>query len=120
VARRSNQRSSRRAAPPPCHRELKGCNDNIINLAVKAAESAGIPEADIVPAYQAFRRGTHTEDGRGHWIVPTAAQETAVLNTWGPLVPVPVFDRRGSGAALDLCAETGKVFKNSTERANLS
>jgi hypothetical protein len=78
--------------PYPCRSELNGCNDNIITLGVKAAESAGIPEADIVPVYQAFGGGTYTDDGGGQWIVPTAAQETAILNTWGPLVPTPVFD----------------------------
>jgi hypothetical protein len=76
----------------PCRSELNGCNDNIINLTVKAAESAGIPEADIVPVYQAFGGGTYTDDGGGHWILPTATQETAILNTWGSLVPTPVFD----------------------------
>jgi hypothetical protein len=71
---------------------LNGCNDNIINLAVNAAESAGIPEADIVPVYQAFGGGYFTDDGGGQWILPTAQQETDILNTWGPLVPTPVFD----------------------------
>jgi hypothetical protein len=78
--------------PYPCRSELNGCNDNIINLAVKAAESAGILEADIVPVYQTFGGGFFADDGGGHWILPTAQQETDILNTWGPLVPTPVFD----------------------------
>ena len=58
--------------PYPCRSELNGCNDNIITLAVKAAESAGIPEADIVPVYQAFGGGYFADDGGGQWILPTA------------------------------------------------
>ena len=56
--------------PYPCRSELNGCNDNIITLAVKAAESAGIPEADIVPVYQAFGGGFFADDGGGQWILP--------------------------------------------------
>src|SRR5580700_7349635 len=40
---------------------------NIIPAAVSAAETAGVPLADIVPVYQAFGGG-----GYASWIVPTA------------------------------------------------
>ena len=60
---------------------------NIIPAAVSAAETAGVPLADIVPVYQAFGGG-----GYASWIVPTPAQEQQILSTWGASVPSPAFD----------------------------
>jgi hypothetical protein len=54
---------------------------------VSAAESQGIPLADIVPVYQAFGGG-----GFSSWILPTAAQEQIIISIWGSLVPIPAFD----------------------------
>jgi len=51
---------------------------NIIPLAVQAAESIGIPQKDLVPVYQAFGGG-----GYASWILPTAAQEQAILSEMG-------------------------------------
>jgi hypothetical protein len=64
-----------------------GADYNTINLAVAAAENAGIPQADIVPVYQAFGGG-----GYSSWTLPTASQEQQILSTWGSLVPTPAFD----------------------------
>jgi hypothetical protein len=61
-------------------------------LAVTAAESEGIPLADIVPVYEAFGGGTWVDDGGGSYQLPTAAQESEILSTWASLVPTPVFD----------------------------
>jgi hypothetical protein len=60
---------------------------NIIPLAVHAAESIGIPQKDLVPVYQAFGGG-----GYASWILPTAAQEQAILSEWGSVLPNPAFD----------------------------
>ena len=60
---------------------------NVINLAVSTAEADGVPEKDIVPVYQAFGGG-----GYSTYILPTPAQETEILSTWGSLIPNPAFD----------------------------
>jgi hypothetical protein len=60
---------------------------NTIPLAVQAAESIGIPQKDLVPVYQAFGGG-----GYASWILPTAAQEQAILSEWGSVLPNPAFD----------------------------
>ena len=64
-----------------------GVDYSVITTAVSAAEAAGIPLADIVPVYQAFGGGGYSE-----WTLPTPAQETEILSTWGGSVPNPVFD----------------------------
>jgi hypothetical protein len=45
-----------------------------------------------VPVYQAFGGGSFVDDGGGSYQLPTAAQESEILSTWGSLVPTPVFD----------------------------
>ena len=60
---------------------------NIIPLAVSTAEADGVPQADIVPVYQAFGGGGYSD-----WILPTPAQEQQILSTWGSVVPAPAFD----------------------------
>ncbi|WP_296715188.1 Ig-like domain-containing protein [Rhodoblastus sp.] len=59
----------------------------IIPAAVAAAETAGIPLADIVPIYQAFGGGSYST-----YILPTAEQEQQILATWASVVPNPSFD----------------------------
>jgi hypothetical protein len=59
----------------------------IIPAAVDEALSIGIPRADIVPVYQTFGGG-----GYATYLLPTAAQESQILSTWGSVVPDPVFD----------------------------
>jgi hypothetical protein len=59
----------------------------IIPAAVAAAETAGIPLADIVPVYQAFGGGSYST-----YILPTAEQEQQILATWASVVPNPSFD----------------------------
>jgi hypothetical protein len=60
---------------------------NIIPLAVQAAEAIGIPQKDLVPVYQAFGGGSYST-----YILPTAAQEQAILSEWGSVLPNPAFD----------------------------
>jgi hypothetical protein len=108
--------------PYPCRNDtypvpLNGCAYNYITLAVTAAEQAGIPQAAIVPVFQAFGGGTQSDDGGGHWILPTAAQEQQILATWAGLVPGPVFDysyswgtQSGDTALSDAPASLQQVF----------
>ena len=72
--------------PYPCRSENPAsapCAYSWLGLAVTAAESAGIPLADIVPVYQAFGGGAWVDDGGGSYQLPTAAEESAILATWG-------------------------------------
>jgi hypothetical protein len=83
--------------PYPCRNDtypvtLNGCNYRYITMAVTAAEKVGIPQADIVPVYQAFGGGNYPDDGGGGYILPTAAQEQQLLADWAALVPHPKFD----------------------------
>ena len=83
--------------PYPCRNDtypvpLNGCNYTYITLDVNAAEAAGIPQADIVPVYQAFGGGSYVDDGSGTYLLPTAAQEQQIMATWAGLIPSPAFD----------------------------
>ena len=62
---------------------------NVINLCVKAAESIGIPQQDLVPDYQAFGGG-----GYAKWIVPTATQEKQMSIEMGISSAEPRFRLR--------------------------
>ena len=108
--------------PYPCRNDtypvlLDGCNFNYITLAVTAAENAGIPQADIVPVYQAFGGGSYTDDGNGTYLLPPAAQEQQILSTWSGLTPSPAFDyayswgvQNGDTALSDAPASLQQVF----------
>lgn len=78
--------------PYPCRTELHGCSDGWIPLAVHAAESAGVPLANIVPVYQTFGGGGWADDGGGQYMLPTAQQELNLLADWAKVVPSPAFD----------------------------
>ena len=69
---------------------------NIIPLAVQSAESIGIPQQDLVPVYQAFGGGSYAS-----YILPTAAQEQAILSEWGSVLPNPAFDYAYSWGSQD-------------------
>jgi hypothetical protein len=74
--------------PYPVRTDVPGGYDlGIIALAVNAAESAGVPQASLIPVYQAFGGG-----GYPMFVLPTPKQETEILNTWGSLLPHPAFD----------------------------
>src|SRR6202046_1494713 len=83
--------------PYPVNTNVPGNYDlNTIPLAVQAAESIGIPQKDLVPVYQAFGGG-----GYASWILPTAAQEQAILSEWGSVTPNPAFDYAYSWGSQD-------------------
>jgi hypothetical protein len=72
--------------PYPVRSDLPGgFEPSIITTAVNAAEAQGIPQADIVPVYQAF-------GNESPWVTPTPAQEQTILSTWGSVIPSPAFD----------------------------
>jgi hypothetical protein len=102
--------------PYPCRTELNGCDYSMITKAVSAAESAGIPQAAIVPVYQTFGGGAWVDDGGGAYLFPTAAQGTQILSTWASVVPIPPFDfayswgSQNGDTALAQSAELQQVF----------
>jgi hypothetical protein len=78
--------------PYPCRTELNGCDDTYITKGVAAAKAWGIPQSAIVPVFQTFGGGNWVDDGGGSYLLPSAAQESAILQTWASVVPSPVFD----------------------------
>jgi len=79
-------------SPYPCRTELNGCDFDMIERFVAAAEAAGFPRPSIVPVYQAFGGGDWVDDNRGRYVLPAAAEEQEILFRWQRLVPTPVFD----------------------------
>ena len=47
---------------------------------MNSAVASGTPLTNIMPVYQAF-------GGDGYYLMPTAAQETQILQTWDSLAP---------------------------------
>jgi hypothetical protein len=78
--------------PYPCRTELRGCDYDMIDRFIAAAETWGIPRDRIVPVYQAFGEGLWSDGGGGKYIVPTADQENEMLARWEALIETPVFD----------------------------
>ena len=76
----------------PCRTEINGCDFDMINRVVTAAEAAGIPSSDIVPVFQAFGGGKWTDDGGGTYTLPTVSQQQQILDRWGSLLPQPELD----------------------------
>jgi hypothetical protein len=100
--------------PYPCRSdaEVLPCAYAEITNSVTAAKTAGIPIAQIVPVYQAF--GGYSG---GTWVLPTATQESTILDRWGAMVPTPVFDfayswgvQSGDIALVDAPADLRLVF----------
>jgi hypothetical protein len=103
-------------SPYPCRTELKGCDFEMIDRFVAAAESSGIPRDTMVPIYQTFGGGDWMDDGGGQYVLPTAGQEREILARWEALVPTAVFDyayswgsQRGDGA-LQSAFDLQRVF----------
>lgn len=76
----------------PCRTELHGCDLDMIDRYVAAAEAAGIPRLRMVPIYQAFGGGDWRDDSGGRYVLPTVAQEREILAKWDALVPNAEFD----------------------------
>jgi hypothetical protein len=102
--------------PYPVRPEFTGGVDySVIAPAVTAAETEGIPQADIVPVYQAFGA---TSGAYSSWGVPTPAQAEQMLATWGSVVPNPAFDvayswgTQDGDTALATDPQLAQVFAN--------
>jgi hypothetical protein len=78
--------------PYPCRSELKGCDYDMIDRYIAAAESGGVPRDNIVPVFQAFGGGNWRDDGGGKYVLPSVEELQQMLKRWGTFVPAPVFD----------------------------
>jgi hypothetical protein len=78
--------------PYPCRTELNGCDYDMIDRYVAAAESWGVPRDSMVPVYQAFGGGNWVDDGGGRYALPTVDQMLQILAHWEALLPMTAFD----------------------------
>jgi hypothetical protein len=78
--------------PYPCRTEIEGCDYEMIDRFVAAAETWGIPRSNMIPVYQTFGEGNWKDDRGGKYALPSARQMQHVLERWGKLLPAPVFD----------------------------
>lgn len=78
--------------PYPCRTELNGCDFDMIDRYVAAAESWGVPRRAMVPVFQAFGHGNWRDDGGGQYALPDAREERQILARWRALIKNPVFD----------------------------
>jgi hypothetical protein len=78
--------------PYPCRTELKGCDYDMIDRYVAAAESAGVPRDGMVPVYQTFGGGNWVDDGGGRYALPTVSELQQILTRWEVLLPTTAFD----------------------------
>ncbi len=72
--------------PYPCHLTAP-CDFDKINQRVGLALNAGIPQAAIVPTFQAFGQGAS-----GYYRLPTPTEFQTMLDRWDTLVPNPELD----------------------------
>jgi hypothetical protein len=112
--------------PYPCRTELSGCDYDMIDRYVAAAESWGLKRESMVPVYQAFGGGNWVDDGGGRYALPTVNQLQEILARWQALVPTPAFDfayswgSQNADAALNSSPVLQEVFRirNSATRAD--
>jgi hypothetical protein len=79
-------------APYPCRTELDGCDYEMIDRYVAAAEISGIPRSSIVPVYQTFGGGKWDDDRGGRYALPSAHELQQILARWRGLIAAPAFD----------------------------
>jgi hypothetical protein len=79
-------------SPYPCRTGLKGCEFDMIDRYVAAADASGVPRDRMVPVYQAFGGGDWADDRGERYVLPTIGQEREILARWDALVPKAVFD----------------------------
>lgn len=76
----------------PCRTELNGCDYDLINRFVLAAESSGVSRDQVVPIYQSFGGGLWKDDAGGRYVLPSAQELRSIIDRWHALVPNPIFD----------------------------
>jgi len=102
--------------PYPCRTELNGCDYDMIDRYVLAAEAWGIPRSRMVPVYQSFGGGEWLDDNDGRYLLPTAEQTRQMLARWRKYVTAPEFDvvyswgSQRSDAALEGAPDLQEVF----------
>jgi hypothetical protein len=112
--------------PYPCRTELNGCDFEMIDRFVTAAESWGVPRSRMVPVYQAVGGGGWVDDSGGQYTVPTVSQERQILARWKTLIPRPVFDYAYSwgsqkdDVALENSPDLQKLFSAHNSATRLS
>lgn len=85
--------------PYPCRTKLNGCDFDMIDRYVIAAESWGVPRTAMVPVFQAFGGGKWRVDGDGQYTLPAAREMRQLLARWRTLIKNPVFDMTYSWGA---------------------
>ena len=100
-------------SPYPCRTELNGCEYEMIDRYVTAAESWGVPRSRMVPIYQAFGGGEWRDDGGGQYVLPRPDQERQILARWRALVEAPILDMAYSWGSqkTDVALETATDLK---------
>jgi hypothetical protein len=82
--------------PYPCHYDGSGnavpCDDALIVERVQAAVTSGIPASAIVPVFQAFGQHGRKDGKTAYYRMPSVSELSAILRTWGTVVPDPAFD----------------------------
>jgi hypothetical protein len=78
--------------PYPCRTEVKGCDYEMIDLYVRAAEVSGVRRDRMIPVYQAFGGGNWADESGGRYTLPTPDQECQILSHWRRLLQAPMFD----------------------------
>jgi hypothetical protein len=74
--------------PYPCRTKSNGCDFDMIDRYVAAAQAWGVPRTRMVPVFQAFGNG----GWRDQYALPEAWEMRQILARWRALIPNPVFD----------------------------
>jgi hypothetical protein len=112
-------------SPYPCRTELNGCEYEMIDRYVTAAESSGVPRSRMVPIYQVFGGGEWRDDVGGQYVLPTPDQERQILARWRALVEAPILDMAYSwgsqktDVALETATDLKEVFSLHNKVPNL-
>jgi hypothetical protein len=78
--------------PYPCRTRSNGCDFDLIDRYVAAAEAWGVPRTSMVPVFQAFGYGRWRDRSGDQYTLPDAREMRQILARWRALIPNPVFD----------------------------